>query len=122
MGLHHLPVPSALRGWPAPSVQHTGLCPFPLSLGLPSLQARSPASFVTTELMCLCVWGGGQWEVSEPSLVGRAWRRKTWLEVTLGKGEKMRKGLPGAFASKDPLPSTKLPIPPLPSSLLPPAL
>lgn len=79
----------------------------PVPLGLPSPQARSPASFVTTEQMCLCVGGGrgGQWEVSEPSLVGRAWRRKTWLEVTLGKGEKMRKGLPGAFASKDPSPA-----------------
>lgn len=47
----------------------------------------------------------GRWEVSEPDLVRRVWRRKTWLEVTLGKGEKMRKGLPGAFDSKDPSPA-----------------
>lgn len=28
-----------------------------------------------------------------------------WLEVTLGKGEKMRKGLPGASGGKDPSPA-----------------
>lgn len=64
--------------------------------------------------MSVCV--RGQWEVSKPDLVRRVWRRKTWLEVTLGKGEKMRKGLPGAFDSKDPpqhqAPNTSSSLPP----------
>lgn len=44
-------------------------------------------------------------EVSEPGLVGRAWRRKTWLEV-MGNGEKMRKACSGP-CQQGPCPSAK---------------
>lgn len=85
-----------------------------------------PASFVTPDrCVCVCVCGGdggvgGQWEVSEPGLVGRAWRRKTWLEV-MGEWGEDEEGPVRGLCQQGPCPSAKLPKPSLPSSLLPPA-
>lgn len=95
LGLYHLLIPNALRCWLTPLPSTPDLHPFPLCPDLPSPQAQAA-------LCQLCVCVRGWWEVSEPDLIRRAWRRKMWLEVTLGGREKMRRVCLGPLPARTP--------------------